>query len=147
MSVVEENKDLMTRYIRETNAAKGDIAKTLALLDKYIDHKTVYHLTIADWNFEQTKQFTAASYKNIPDLNSTIEDMVAEGDKVVVRFTIHGTHNGEFMGIAPTGKKFTQAGTSIYRIAGGKIAEVWWLADTLGLMQQLGAIPKVWPPD
>jgi len=141
MSSVEENKDLMTRYFTETNAVKGDVAKILAIFDKYFAPNVVYHLTIGDWNFEQTKQFTAASYKNVPDLNQTIEDIVAEGDKVVVRFTISGTHNGEFMGIAPTGKKFTQTSTSIFRIAGGKIAEVWWLADTLGLLQQLGAIP------
>ena len=140
---IEENKDLVTRYTEESNAVKGDVNKILAICDKYYAPKFVYHLTIGDWNFEQTKQFTAASYKNIPDLKYTIEDIVAEGDKVVVRFTISGTHNGEFMGIAPTGKKFTQAGTSIYLIVGGKIAEVWWLADSLGLLQQLGVLPPM----
>jgi ketosteroid isomerase-like protein len=140
---VEENKDLLTRYIEESNAVKGDITKILAICDKYYAPNFVYHLTLGDWNFEQTKQFTADSYKNIPDLKYTIEDMVAEGDKVVVRFTISGTHNGEFMGIAPTGRKFTQAGTSIYRIVGGKIEEAWWLADSLGLLQQLGVLPPM----
>ena len=134
MSIEEENKDLITRYIKESNAAKGDVTKILAIMDKYYTPKAVYHLTIGDWNSEETKQFTAASYKNVSDLNTTIEDMVAEGDKVVIRVTIRGTHNGEFMGIAPTGKKFTQAGTNIYCISGGKIAEVWWLADSLGLL-------------
>jgi predicted ester cyclase len=74
--------------------------------------------------------------------NVTIEDMVAESDKVVVRFTYRGTHTGELMGVAPTGKKVSQAGINIFRIAGGKVAEAWAVHDTFGLMQQLGAIPS-----
>jgi len=138
----KENKDLVTRHIKEMNAAKGDITKIATIMDKYYVPKFVYHLTTGDLNFEPTKQFTTAVYKNIPDFNWTIEDMVAEGDKVVIRVILRGTHNGEFMGVAPTGKKFTQAGITIFRIAGGKIVEGWVINDTLGLMQQLGAIPK-----
>lgn len=138
----KENKDLVTRHIKEMNAAKGDITKIATIMDKYYVPKFVYHLTTGDLNFEPTKQFTAAVHKNIPDFNWTIEDMVAEGDKVVIRVILRGTHNGEFMGVAPTGKKVSQTVISIYRIAGGKIIEGWAVMDTLGLMQQLGAIPK-----
>ncbi len=68
--------------------------------------------------------------------------MVAEGDKVVARVIWTGTHQGEFQGIAPTGKKVTLKAITIYRILGGKIVEVWEEADVLGMMQQIGVIPS-----
>jgi predicted ester cyclase len=67
-----------------------------------------------------------------------IEDLIAEGDKVVCRFTASGTHQGEFMGIPPTEKRVTIMEIRIYRIIGGKIVECWGLFDQMGLMQQLG---------
>lgn len=67
-----------------------------------------------------------------------IEDLIAEGDKVVFRFTASGTHQGEFMGIPPTEKRVTIMEIRIYRIIGGKIVECWGLFDQMGLMQQLG---------
>ncbi len=76
-----------------------------------------------------------------PDINFTIEDMVAEGDKVVARWTLRGTHLGEFIGIPPTGKQVAVSGVIIHRLAGGKIVEDWALRDSLGLMRQLGLIP------
>jgi steroid delta-isomerase-like uncharacterized protein len=142
MSIEEENKALMTRYIKESNTAKGDVIKSPAIMDKYVDPKFVDHVETGDMNLEQYKQVATALYKAFPDLDVTIEDIVAEGDKVVMRFIFRGTHNGEFLGIAPTGKKFTEAGITIFRIAGGKIAEAWAVHDTFGLMQQLGAIPS-----
>jgi predicted ester cyclase len=78
-----------------------------------------------------------------PDMQITIEDQIAEGDKAAVRVTIRGTHQGDFMGIAPTGKHVTITAIGIYRVEEGKIAETWQNLDTLGLMQQLGAIPQM----
>ena len=78
-----------------------------------------------------------------PDAQATIEDLIAEGDKVVTRSTLRGTHRGEFMGIAPTGKHVTFTGIAIFRIEEGKIAEGWNNFDVLGLMQQLGVIPQM----
>ncbi len=76
-----------------------------------------------------------------PDMQVTIEDMVAEGDKVAVRGAIRGTHQGELLGIPPTGKQVTVPLIDINRIEAGKLAERWGQADMLGLMQQLGVIP------
>jgi predicted ester cyclase len=76
-----------------------------------------------------------------PDIAHTIEDQVAEGDKVVTRLRAHATHKGELMGIPPTGEEVTIEGISIWRIANGKIKECWVNYDALGLLQQLGAIP------
>jgi steroid delta-isomerase-like uncharacterized protein len=76
-----------------------------------------------------------------PDDHHTIEDLVAEGDKVVVRTTHTGTHQGSFFGLAPTGKHIANTSIHIFRIASGQIVEVWGNRDDLGLLQQLGAIP------
>jgi predicted ester cyclase len=76
-----------------------------------------------------------------PDLHLTIEDLIAEGDKVVDRQTARGTHQGTFMGIPPTGKQITVTAMNISRIVGGKIVEHWVELDTLGMLQQLGVVP------
>jgi len=66
---------------------------------------------------------------------------VAEGDKVVARWTSFGTHNGDFMGISPTGKQVTTSGITIFRLQDGKIVEEWSESDMLGMLQQVGALP------
>ena len=76
-----------------------------------------------------------------PDLHSTVEYLIAEGDMVVSRFTMRGTHQGEFIGIPPTGKQVKVTGMVIHRFADGKIVEYWVKWDVLGMMQQLGVIP------
>ena len=76
-----------------------------------------------------------------PDVQTTIDDQIAEGDKVVTRWTTRGTHRGEFFGIAPTGKRIEFTGIYIDRVAGGKVVEHWDEADILGVFQQLGAGP------
>ncbi len=87
------------------------------------------------------KQFVLMYRRAFPDVHLTIEDQMAEGDKVVSRWTAHGTHRGELMGIAPTGKQVTVTGINIERIANGKLVEGWSNYDTLGMLQQLGVIP------
>ena len=74
-------------------------------------------------------------------LHVTIEDMMADGDRVTCRFTARGVHNGEFMGLPPTGKKIAMTGIEIFRLRDGKIAELWGEANLMGLMQQLGILP------
>jgi len=76
-----------------------------------------------------------------PDLHFHLEHEVAEGDLVVTRFTGHGTHEGELMGVPPTGREASMSGTVILRFADGKIVERWENFDLFGLMTQLGAIP------
>jgi predicted ester cyclase len=72
----------------------------------------------------------------------TIEDQIAEGDRVVTRWSGQSTHQGEFMGIPPTGKTVRVTSISIDRVAGGQIVESWWESDQLGMMQQLGVVPS-----
>ncbi len=77
-----------------------------------------------------------------PDSYFTVEDMVAEGDKVVTRKTFHGTHEGEFIGIPPSGRAVSMGLIDIVRISDGKVVEHWSMGDSLGMMQQLGVIPQ-----
>jgi steroid delta-isomerase-like uncharacterized protein len=88
------------------------------------------------------RQAIGASRAGFPDLHLEIEDIVAEGDRVVNRWTMTGTHKGEYMGISPTGKRIEWSGISLVRIAESKIAEIWTGADRQALMQQLGAVPS-----
>jgi predicted ester cyclase len=139
---IKENKDLVTRWLKEFAAAhKGDATKLLAVVDKYYAPNFVFHSGAGDLNLEQYRQVATVYPKAFPDIDTTVEDIVAEGDKVAFRYTWRGTHKGEFIGVAPTGKKVSQIGITIVRIAGRKIAETWAVDVTLGLMQQLGISP------
>lgn len=87
------------------------------------------------------KQNVAALRAAFPDVEFSIEDVVAEGDKVAFRTVGTGTHEGELLGIPPTGRAVTFSGIVIFRFEGGQVAERWAQLDTLGLLRQLGAIP------
>ena len=80
------------------------------------------------------------------DLQTTTEDLIAEGDKVVERYMTRGTHTGEFMGAPPTGKTFAAETMVIYRLANGKIVETWGLNDVQAVMMQLGLMPAPGQP-
>lgn len=86
------------------------------------------------------KQYVSGVRRAFSDLKITIQDQVAEGDKVATRWTVTGTHDGAFMGIAPTGKKVSVAGMTIDSFSDGKLSESWNNWDALGLMRQIGAI-------
>lgn len=91
---------------------------------------------------EGFKKFARMARTAMPDLHNTTEEIFAHEDKVVQRWTGRGTHQGEFMGTKPTGKKVEFSGISILRVQDGKITEDWTRADMMGLLQQMGAIPK-----
>ncbi|TMI70143.1 MAG: ester cyclase [Bacillati bacterium ANGP1] len=87
------------------------------------------------------RDFVLMYRKAFPDLRLTIDDQIAEGETVVTRWTATGTHEGELMGIPPTGKQATTAGININRISGGQLVDGWGIFDQLGLLQQIGAVP------
>jgi steroid delta-isomerase-like uncharacterized protein len=92
---------------------------------------------------EQAKQFVGMYKTAFPDLHASVEDVIAEGDKVVTRYTIRGTHQGEIEEFGPpTGKQVEIEGLTIHRIEGGKIVEEWERYDNLSIMQQLGLVPE-----
>ena len=134
---LEENKAIVRLMIEELDKANW------ALFNELHAPNFVYHgpASPKPLTREELEQFIRMLYAAFPDLHHTIEDMIAEGDKVVARFSIRGTHKGEFQGIPATGKKVTLTVTIIFHIAGGKISEAWEEADMMGFMRQLGAIP------
>ncbi len=92
----------------------------------------------------ESEKKRAALYRTaFPDLQLTIEDIIAEGQTVMARWSCRGTHKGDLSGIAPTGKQVTISGVSIARFTGGKMVEGWVNWDVLGLMQQLGVVPEL----
>jgi steroid delta-isomerase-like uncharacterized protein len=92
---------------------------------------------------EAAKQEAAEFRRGFPDVISTIEDLIAEGDKVVARWRSRATHRGEYMGIPQSGKEVEFTGISFYRIEGGKIAASWNSEDQFGLMRQIGAVAEL----
>jgi len=91
---------------------------------------------------EATKQVASAVIGAFPDRRITHEDIIAEGDKVLIRWMLRGTQQRELMGIPQTGRSVTVTGFDLFRIEGGKITEMWQEADELGMLQQLGVIEK-----
>ncbi len=139
---VEENKTIVRRYFE--GAYQGD-----SIVDEVLAHDYVGHFPPNPdvRGQEAVKQFNRQTRTAFPDLQLTLDELIAEGDKVVVRWTMRGTHLGEMRGgIAPTGKPFTITGTTTNRLAGGKIAEAWGNIDTLGLLLQLGLVTPPGPP-
>jgi steroid delta-isomerase-like uncharacterized protein len=90
---------------------------------------------------EGVKGVVAMFRSAIPDLRVVVEDMIAEGDKVVVRYTLEGTHEGELFGVPPTGQRLNIKSIAVERVSDGKIREHWRVTDSLDMMQQLGVIP------
>lgn len=135
----EHNKALVRRGVEQVwNGANFDAA------DEIVAHDFVVHASRPGNEIhgsEGAKQYFAMLHQAFPDLKFTIDDHIAEGDRVVTRWSARGTHKGEFQGIPPTGKEVTLSGIDIDRIAGGKIVECWMNLDELGLLQQLGVIP------
>jgi steroid delta-isomerase-like uncharacterized protein len=136
-----ENKTIARRF-NEDVWGRGDQAALEELLDPdFVDHDA---LPGQPPGREGHKQILAAFRSAFPDLNVTTEDIVAEGDKVVSRWTARGTHQGELLGIAPTGNGVTIKGIDVLRVAEGRIVERWAQFNDLEMMQQLGVVP---PPE
>ncbi len=135
----EENKALVRRFIEVAN--RGNVTEISTTLDELFVPDFVRHDPAGGFRSrEDYKQFLFSLLAALPG-QFTIEDLIAEGEKVVLRYTFRGTHRGQWRGVPPTGKPVTFTGIFIYRILDGKIVEGWENADALGLVQQLGLIP------
>jgi steroid delta-isomerase-like uncharacterized protein len=140
----ENNKALVRRYFEDAwnkhNTAVVDEIYAADFVDRSPDIPGIAHTR------DGLKQFTGVYLRAFPDANITIEDQLVEGDRVVTRWTGHGTQTGEFMEMPPSGKKVAVPGVQIDRFSGGKIVEEWTLFDQLGMLQQLGAVPATREP-
>ena len=136
---VEENKAIAHRIVEEfLNTGDLDAVDRFFATD-FINHNPARGITN---DREGIKHYIASLYTAFPDLNTTIDDLIAEGDKVVCRVTTSGTHRGDLEGIPPTGKRMSVTNITIFRIANGKVFERWNVSDQLGILQQLGVIPS-----
>jgi steroid delta-isomerase-like uncharacterized protein len=133
----EKNKLVFQRFYEEVlNQGNLDV------IDDVVDPNVVSHHPIPGQKpgAAGLKEALAGFKKAFPDLKSVAQDIIAKADKVVGRFTVTGTHQGEFMGYRPTGKQFTYEEIVIVRLKDGKIVEHWAVADVSAMMEQLGAI-------
>jgi steroid delta-isomerase-like uncharacterized protein len=140
----DQNKTLARRSIEEVwNQGK------LEVIDELVAHGApFYDPNVPGGKFsgpQGYKQFVEIYRAAFPDLHFTINDQIAEGDRVVTRWTVTGTHKGQMMGIAPTNKRATVTGTDIGRFDNGKLVESWASYDMLGMLQQLGVVPTLAP--
>ena len=135
----EANKALVRRIVEEVwNGKKHD------MIDEFYaaDFVNIDPSSPEVKNLEQFKQWVAEMHAGFSDEQITIEDLIAEGDKVVEQWSAEATHTGDFMGIPPTNKKTNMSGINIFRIVDGKVKECVWSYDTYGFMVQLGVIPS-----
>ena len=136
---VEANKAIVRRLFEEVFNKRN-----LAVADELLTETSLNHDDphgggrVGPKSLKGVVQMLTAAF---PDFHMIIEDLVAEGDKVVIRVTASGTHQGAYMGIAPTGKRFTQQQMHLVRVVDGKVTENWNVRDDLGMLQQLGVIP------
>ena len=134
----EESKTIVRRFWGVWEEGNIDLVDELLAPD-YINHTPAS--PDQPTGPEGVKGVVAMFRSAIPDLRVVVEDMVAEGDKVAVRYTLEGTHEGELFGVPPTGQRLSIKSISVERVSGGKIREHWRITDTLDMMQQLGVIP------
>ena len=136
----ELNKSIVKRVPEEiTSQGRLELIDELFAPD-FVDHAYVPALGLSPGR-EGIKQFITMLRTGFPDIDIKVQDALADGDKVVVRNLAKGTHRGEFMGIAPTGKEAIWTEIHIVRLENGRIAEHWANVDQLGIMRQLGVLP------
>jgi steroid delta-isomerase-like uncharacterized protein len=139
-AAVSANKEIVRRVVDGVWRDRDLTIIDQLIAEEYVGHDPTRPEPIQ--GREGFKQFVGLYQSAFDDATVTIDDQIAEGDQVVTRWTGRGTHTGELMGIAPTGKEVTVSGLTVSRLAGGKIAEEWELMDALGMLVQLGAVPQ-----
>lgn len=135
------SKEIFRRFLDAVNTRDAEvISKTI---DEVVEPNMLFHAPVpmGGTGAQALKQVWAVLLRAYPDIHVAIEDLIAEGDKVVARNTVTGTHLGEYMGVPPTGKSVTYNEIFVVRIADDRIAEIWGVVDVLSQMKQLGRIP------
>jgi len=133
--ITRANKELLRRFYKEVY-----VEWNMTLVDDAVSPQFVSH----DWpdggptGPQGFRIFYSAIRSAVPDARYAVDDLIAEGDRVVVRWRLLGTHLGDFRGIAPTGRPITLKGIAIYRVAGGKLMERWVVSDLHGLLEEIG---------
>ena len=137
---IEKNKELVIRLTEDFWNARD-----IKTIDRFYSPNLVTHSPndSQDGNFDSFKKQCIEDFRAFPDLYIVIDDLIAEGDRVVKFWTLNGTHKDEWVGIPATEKKVVVSGMEIFRIENGKAVETWMVMDLLGMLQQLGVIPPL----
>ena len=136
----QENKEIVRRLLEEPWTGN------LEIIDEFVDSSYVLYDPSNPEPLrgpQGVKEFVSSYRAGYSDARITVDDQTGEGDKVATRWTGRGTHDGELLGIAPTGKQVTVSGITFSRLENGKVVEEWTNWDTLGMLQQLGAVPAM----
>jgi predicted ester cyclase len=134
------NKETVKRL---QDAVTGGVEFISQTIDELCDPDVVFHAPVPTGatGVQALKQVWPVLLRAYPDLRVTVEDLIEEGDKVVARNTVTGTHQGEYLGIAPTGRSVTYKEIFICRFVDGRIAEIWGVVDVFSQLKQLGTMP------
>jgi steroid delta-isomerase-like uncharacterized protein len=135
-----ENEALAHRFHRDIFQAGNLAVADEILAPDFVMHSPGFPAELMHGP-EGMKRLATAMRTAFPDLQTTHEDTIAQGDKVVIRWTLSGTHTGPWLDIPTTGRSFRVSGIDIFRTLDGKLVELWQEGDTLGFLQQLGVIP------
>lgn len=142
-TLTEQNRVIALRFAQAGWGTNPDWEK---IWDESTDPNIVYHFNSQAEpivGLEANKAFNAGLFRGFPDIQQTIKDVLAEGDRVIYRTILNGTHTGEFLGIPPTGKAVKNINSfTLVRISNGKIVERWYETNLLELMKQLGLMPE-----
>jgi len=141
MSTAQETSNKATFRRLQDAMSSGDAELVSQTIDEVFEPDVKQHTPFEATGAQTLKEMVFTRlYQAFPDLHITVEDVIAEGDKVVERDTVTGTHQGDYMGLPPTGKSVAYNEIFIMRFAGGRIAEIWGVVDVFSLMKQLGMI-------
>jgi steroid delta-isomerase-like uncharacterized protein len=141
MNQASSNKATFSRFHDAMNA--GDAEVVSKTIDEIVAPNVLFHAPVPmdATGAQALKQVWTVLLRAFPDLHVAVEDVIAEGDKVVCRNTVTGTHRGEFRGLPPTGNSVRYSEIFIFRFVDGRIAEIWGVVDVLSQLRQLGAVP------
>jgi steroid delta-isomerase-like uncharacterized protein len=135
------NKATFRRF-HDAFANSGDSEFISKTVDEIVEPDVKNHTPVEATGAQVLKELFARLHRAFPDLQVTVEDLIEEGDKVAGRNTLTGTHQGEYMGVPPTGKSITYNEIIVFRFVNGRIAETWGVVDVFSQMKQLGVIPS-----
>jgi predicted ester cyclase len=142
MSAAQETSNKAAFRRLQDAMSSGDAELVSQTIDEVFDPDVKQHSPFEATGVQTLKEMVFERlYRAFPDLHITVEDVIAEGDKLVERDTVTGTHQGEYMGLPPTGKSVAYSEIFIMRFVNGRIAEMWGVVDIFSLMKQLGMIP------
>jgi predicted ester cyclase len=135
---ITENKELVRQIVKGWNTVDGDVVKIHSLFDKYYAPGFIYHdASIGDTDREKTIQDMVTYLSAFPDANYLIDDILAEGDRTVIRCTLRATHKGTFKDLPASGKRITIQQFEIHKIVGSKIVEAWGFSDSRSMIEQI----------